>query len=732
MKKKEKSSFFRTIGGKLILISSVVILLSLGILTIVSMTRMSGALNAAAQEKLQAIQAEKQKIVLDIIERSKNDCEVIASTVDVKLATEDLIRYHQEMNISATGSYDTTGRGAELTKTYEEIFEGINRNLQKYNDIYEYYDVFIICAKHGHIMYTNAREADLGENLSVGQYSNINIGNLWKEVTTTGKTTIVDLEAYAPSGGLPSMFMGTPVMDNGEMLAIIALQINNQKISDLLTNSAGMGETGEVYCTGEDLIMRTESRFSKTGETAILRQRVDSPAGRVLEQMDSKVFMDKLIDYTGQEVLSVYSHLTIDNEVNSDFDWAIIAEIATAEIMTPIINLIWVIAIIAVVILIIAVIVMIFFSRTISVPIQAGVEAAELISKGNLNFSIEEKYLNRQDEIGQLSGALQGMIQKLSEIVGSVLSGSEQIASASEQLAAGNQDLSNRTEQQATALEETSSAVEEMNSAIKSNADNTVTADQLSREAVVKTDDGALAVGRMVESMTDISTSSNKIADIIEVITNIAFQTNLLALNASIEAARAGEQGKGFAVVAVEVRKLAKRSDKAAEEITAIIKNSNLQVDKGVEIANSAGTVLEEINNSVKKVTALVSEISAASQEQLSSVDQIDKTLSSLDENTQRNAALVEEAASSTEELSAQAQELNTAIQFFKLDSGDQKKANSTGKAQKPGAHLLSEPGKQKRDQTTGLKSGSPASGYKVESYESFSDLVDEGEFDEF
>lgn len=283
------------------------------------------------------------------------------------------------------------------------------------------------------------------------------------------------------------------------------------------------------------------------------------------------------------------------------------------------------------------------------------------VSAGQLNIHFSE------NNPRGIYASMKQMVNKLSEITGIVSTGSEQIVAASKQLAAGNMDLSTRTENQATALEQTSSAIEQMNSSIRTNADNTITANQLSRDVSLKADEGAGAVEKMITSMNEISDSSIRIADIIEVINNIAFQTNLLALNASIEAARAGEQGKGFAVVAVEVRKLAKRSDKAASEIAGIIKSSNQKILEGVEIANTAGDMLNEINMAVKKVTVLIGEISASSQEQLTSVDQIDKTLASLDENTQKNAALVEEAAASTEELSAQAVELNRNMQFFKL-----------------------------------------------------------------
>jgi len=348
---------------------------------------------------------------------------------------------------------------------------------------------------------------------------------------------------------------------------------------------------------------------------------------------------------------------------------------------------------------------------------------AEKIARGDLR---NDGTVKDEGAVGVYASMVQ-MMRKLTEIVELSLSGAEQIASASGQLASGNQDLSTRTEQQATALEETSSAIEEMNSSIRSNANNTGSADQLSRDALEKSGDGAHAVETMITSMNEINVSSTRIADIIEVINNIAFQTNLLALNASIEAARAGEQGKGFAVVAVEVRKLAKRSDKAASEIAAIIKTSNKKVEEGVDIANKAGEMLGEITASVKKVTALVGEISAASQEQLSSVDQIDKTLSSLDENTQKNAALVEEAASSTEELSSQAQELFSTMQFFKLD----RKSNIDIKKLRKGGGSASRTRAIDSPKSTGVTLVEE-SRRDSEAYETFSSLADESDFAEF
>jgi len=309
--------------------------------------------------------------------------------------------------------------------------------------------------------------------------------------------------------------------------------------------------------------------------------------------------------------------------------------------------------------------------RMIIEAIKKSVFFAETISQGNLSEDMDKNYLDRDDEIGDLSRAQMKMVEKLREIISTVMAGSQQVSLASDELATSNQNLSSRTERQAAALEETSSAIEQMNATIRSNTDNTTQATQLSSEALDKTSIGTRSVNQMVDSINDIDTSSRRIGDIIEVINNISFQTNLLALNASIEAARAGEHGKGFAVVAVEVRKLARRSEKAASEITEIIKESNDKVSDGVKVASETREYLSAIQDSVQRMSNLINEIALASSEQLASVDEIDKALSSLDENTQQNAAMVEEAAASTEELSAQAQELKSNVSYFILNQQD-------------------------------------------------------------
>ncbi|HVF18232.1 MAG TPA: methyl-accepting chemotaxis protein, partial [Steroidobacteraceae bacterium] len=274
--------------------------------------------------------------------------------------------------------------------------------------------------------------------------------------------------------------------------------------------------------------------------------------------------------------------------------------------------------------------------------------------------------VTNRDEFGVLLTSLQQMDGKLNEIVGGVRVAADSVGGAAHQLSQGNDDLSQRTQEQAAALEETAASMEQMTSTVKQNADNARQANQLANSARSYAERGGTVVSDAVSAMQEINASSRKIADIISVIDEIAFQTNLLALNAAVEAARAGEQGRGFAVVATEVRSLAQRSASAAKEIKELIGDSVEKVRVGSELVDSSGKVLAEIMGSVKRVSDIVSEIAAASAEQSSGIDQVNNAVTQMDETTQQNAALVEEAASASKAMQMQAQELVAQIAYFK------------------------------------------------------------------
>jgi len=303
------------------------------------------------------------------------------------------------------------------------------------------------------------------------------------------------------------------------------------------------------------------------------------------------------------------------------------------------------------------------------------VEVARAVAKGDLSLPIRLAPGDQQS----VMASLKDMQTSLGNTVMQVRRNAEGVATASAEISQGNNDLSARTEQQASALEETAASMEELSSTVKQNADNARQANQLAQSASTVAVRGGEVVGQVVETMKGINDSSKKIADIISVIDGIAFQTNILALNAAVEAARAGEQGRGFAVVASEVRSLAGRSADAAKEIKALISASVDRVEQGSALVDQAGVTMQEVVSSIRRVTDIMGEISAASSEQSQGVAQVGEAVTQMDQATQQNAALVEESAAAANSLKTQAQQLVEAVAVFRL--GDEQAIQSTAPA---------------------------------------------------
>ncbi len=303
----------------------------------------------------------------------------------------------------------------------------------------------------------------------------------------------------------------------------------------------------------------------------------------------------------------------------------------------------------------------------VETPLKEARTVLSAVADGDLSHQMTGQY---EGQYAEIQTSLNAAITNLTGIVQSVREGADHVSTASAEITKGNEDLSQRTSAQAGALEETSASMEEMTSTIKQNADNAKQANQLAVTAREVAEKGGAVTEKAVNAMDEINKSSKKIADIINVIDEIAFQTNLLALNAAVEAARAGEQGRGFAVVASEVRNLAQRSATAAKEIKSLINESVQKVGDGSDLVNQSGQTLQEIVNSVKRVTDIIAEISAASQEQASGIDQVNKAVMQMDQGTQQNAALVEQATSASQSMKQQARELTRQVAFFKVTNG--------------------------------------------------------------
>ncbi|VWD42694.1 chemotaxis protein [Burkholderia lata] len=324
-----------------------------------------------------------------------------------------------------------------------------------------------------------------------------------------------------------------------------------------------------------------------------------------------------------------------------------------------------------------------WLTRKITVPIGSAVDVARTVANGDLGSRID---VSGNDETRDLLDALRTMNERLIGIVGRVRDSSNSIAHAVSEIASGNLDLSQRTEEQAASLQETAATMEEFTSTVRLNAENAQQASTLAANASDVAHRGSSVVGRVVDTMTEIGHSSSKIADITGIIEGIAFQTNILALNAAVEAARAGEQGRGFAVVASEVRSLAQRSSTAAKEIKELISASVQTIRDGSALAGEAGKTMSDVTQAVARVTDIMGEIAAASAEQSRGIDQVNLTITQMDETTQQNAALVEQAAAASKSLEAQGRELSETVAAFRMPSGTHV-TSPNAYAQAPAAH---------------------------------------------
>jgi methyl-accepting chemotaxis protein len=584
-----------------------------------------------------------------------------------------------------------------------------------------YSDAFLFSTS-GDLVYSVYKEYDFATNFVNGPYADSGLARAFNAAISAAPQTshFEDFTPYEPSLDAPAAFLAMPVHDHdGALLGVLAVQILVDKISHILTNPIGLGETGEIYAVGSDLRSRSQSRFS--GRFNILDPLEETAQISSALEIDSGFFTNTQ-GQAGNQVIAKTHGMTIFGE-----RWGLIGEFDETEVLAPVAE----VRNKMIVIITLGASLAMFFgwltANTVARPLARLGRNMQAVSERQFDQNISDT--ERLDEIGilanilvafrdklksaevaeearaklqaeqervvkQLNSALEKLaegdltqriqtkfngdydqlrqnynltLNKLNDTITSVAQSAGQIRGRIAEMGNSSRDLSQRTEDQAATLEQTAAALDEITASVKSAASGAKEVEQIVGAAQSEADSSGTTVRNAVSAMTEIKNSSGEISQIIGVIDDIAFQTNLLALNAGVEAARAGDAGRGFAVVASEVRALAQRSSDAAKEIKGLIGGSTVQVQQGVELVGQAGDALTKIVERIAQISSLVTEISTGAQEQSTGLVEINSGVTQLDQVTQQNAAMVDEAMAGSHALNQDAQSLTDMVGRFRL-----------------------------------------------------------------
>ncbi|MBB1272953.1 methyl-accepting chemotaxis protein [Psychromonas sp. SR45-3] len=553
---------------------------------------------------------------------------------------------------------------------------------------YDYYDLFLV-DKQGMIFYTQAKEADYQTNILNGKYASSNLGQLIQQVRNTGSYGIVDFQPYAPSNGDPAAFIAIPIKGSD---IILALQLSSDGTNQIMAVRDGMGETGESYLVGEDKLMRSNSFLDPTGRSLmasfagnVANNGVDTEAVSLALAGEHGVGIIK--DYNGNNVLSAYDNIKIDN-----FNWVILSEIDQAEAFASVYEGIFFAIVLIIICAIIVSLLGLYFSKKIANPIIAASSFATKIAEGDLSNKIE---VHAYDEVGALQVALSAMVNNLRSMIGDLADIAMQQGTTADELASVTEQTSASVTEQQRQTEQVVTATTEMGASVREIASTTANASNICEDIQSKSKQGAehieetyqalISLGAKTKEtaieMSKLRDDSDQIANMLGVIKQVAEQTNLLALNAAIEAARAGDQGRGFAVVADEVRNLAQSTQKSTKEIEVIIEaivsgssaivetmNDNvIQTDKVQEIAYQANQINADVALSVEGISDMVAQIAAATEQQSVTIDEIAQNIEGINTGTCETEQAVRHIAESSNELSNMANTLNNETKKFRL-----------------------------------------------------------------
>jgi methyl-accepting chemotaxis protein len=618
--------------------------------------------------QLVAVRDIKKSQVEDYFAERKGDIKVLSGTIEKLLDFSS----SDALNVSA---------------------HNMNQYFDNFIKAYGYYDFFLI-DESGEIFYTVTKEADYQTNLISGQYNSSGLAELFKQVQSSRSFAISDFSRYAPSNDDPAGFIGLPLTTSSGVSIVVALQLSIEKINDVMQQRAGMGETGESYLIGSDLLMRSDSFLDPKGHSVnasfagtVKNNGVDTEGAKLA--IKGNVGQKIIIDYNGNPVLSAYTPVDING-----IQWALLSEIDVAEAFGPIYTLYWSIAFVVILFIVVIIAVALVITKSITTPL--GGEPSEMksisetVASGDLTVSFEE---GRESE--SVYGAMKTMVNHLFGVVSEIIDNSNSLASSAEETSALSLQSSTSLAHQQSNIEQVASAVEEMSTSINevaSNAANAATSaqsgQQSSNEANYKVKRTISELGQLDEEISRASkviktleTDSHEIGAVLDVIRGIADQTNLLALNAAIEAARAGEQGRGFAVVADEVRTLASKTQESTKNIEQMIgrlQGASNDAVKAMAVsrevcentlsnARTADEMIDIVDAEIGSITQMTELIATAVEEQSRVSNEISQSIIAISDVAYENSAAASQVSTAGQDISVIASTLNRLTQQFKV-----------------------------------------------------------------
>ena len=627
-------------------------------------------------ETIEALQVEKRIQIEEYFKQLFLHTSIFSRTMEVRSLYDRLVKYHEDTGVTETGPYDVTNAD------YQRIWNSMGKSLRAYQAESGVYDVFLICAKHGHVMYTNAKESDLGENLAHGRYNDTGLAKMWKKVVKTGKPAVSDMESYAPSNGDPAMFTGNPVYDeNGDMLGVFAVQIPLNQINKVMGTSHGLGKTGEAYLVGQDRLRRNDSVLEpdehsvKNSFAHPDKEKIDTEA--VTQALDGKHGEMIIKNHDGIKALTHFEPFKL-----LDLNWAVIAEVEASEAFAPVKQLQILTSLVGLAGVIFMIAVAMIFTRLITKPVKKGVEFATIVSGGDLTQVLD---IDQEDEIGSLAKAMNQMSANLKQMFTELVQGINVLSSSSTELSAiscqmlsGSQQATGKSETVAASAEQMSSSMVSVSAALEQLSTNiqmvaasaeeiTATINEISgnmEKARSITKDAVIRSGSVSEKITRLGVAAKQIGSVTEAIAEISDQTNLLALNATIEAARAGNAGKGFAVVATEIKELARQTAAATMEIRERIDGIQSTTHDAVSEVEQITSVINDVNDIVAVIATAVEEQSRAAHEISGNISQAALGIKEVNQNVAETSTASGEVALEIAHVSQTSREIS--------DSGSQ------------------------------------------------------------